>query len=343
MDPITMLLIAGGVSLAGNLIGQAMAAGDRQKADALRAQALALWGQQKGPELDAAVAASASRKTNLGNENHALRGQQLAMSNQLTQRGGSLDQQAQSQQTLAELDAERQNRGMQGAIQNSMASKGTLGSGTQALMQQMGVEDATANAFRSNTAAAQAQNAQYLQRLGMANDITGQVRGMDRQNLSSQDAIDQFNSQMKYNAAMDTFNGNLAVTQGKANAMTGAANNYTQQGNTTANQWGGAGNDLAGMTTATGMYMAGQKPNPGGASSGNSSGYDATAGATGATPTAGGAAGANPFGNSSAAALSGTPTASAQPSSSGYVPDISGAYDPSNYGNQQYGRKKWGY
>lgn len=258
MDPITAaMLLAAGITLAGSLISKAIAAGDRATAEKYYQMALAQYGDAAGPDLDAAIAA-ASKTTKLASEDPELRARQMGLIGQLSDAGGLMDQSSEAAMRTAEADAARQQRGYQGAVSNQMASRGLSGSGLEYLGKVMGIQGAADSAYRANQRAVEGAEGRRMNRLGMAAGMMGDVRGMDRDTLRAQDAIDRFNAEMLYGSKMDAFNADMKVRGAKAGAYGNMGDLYSGRADDTEDFGTGLSQDVGGGFSTYAAWKARQ-------------------------------------------------------------------------------------
>jgi len=245
MDPVSIGLSAGGaaVALISRLIGEAIAAGDYKRAEALKQQAVAEYGDSILPQLEQATAQEVG-STELGNitTDGVGRGAQVSALERLASfaDGGFSPEDAMEQRRA--MDAAGGVAARQAAAGEQMASsRGLLRSG---LSQALGQQAAQAGAQTASDTAAQlaAQRRQrQLQAIGMLGSQGGALRGADygeqADRATAQDAINRFNANMRQSAldqrnrnAMAQYDANMRLKGARNNARGDLANYYTGRG-----------------------------------------------------------------------------------------------------------------
>ena len=241
-DPVTMALPAA-AALIGRLFSEAIAAGDYDKAMALRRRAVAEFGDEILPELERIEAETIERS-----EFEKVQADPRLQSAQMT----ALDRlSAFTEPGLSPEDAAEQRAAMEAAggvaarqadaAGQLAARRGLLRSGlTQALGQDM-AESGAQTAADAATQLAADRRRQRLQAIssfgGMAGDIRGQDVGEQQTRAGAIDSLNRFNANMRYDAqkarnasALDKFNATLRLREGRVKALGNWADSYNQRG-----------------------------------------------------------------------------------------------------------------
>ena len=206
MDPMTLSAAGAAVALVSRLIGEAIAAGDLERAERLKQQAIADYGEGILPQLEQATAQEVGA-TELGNirVDPTGRNAQVSALERLSQfgEGGFSPEDAAEQRRV--MDAAAGVASRQAAQGEQLAAaRGLRRSG---LSQALGQQAAQAGAQTASDAAAQlaAQRRQrQLQALGMMGQQGAALRGADygeqSDRATAQDAINRFNANMRASA-----------------------------------------------------------------------------------------------------------------------------------------------
>jgi hypothetical protein len=207
MDPVMAMQLAGaGAALISRLIGEAIAAGDIERAERLKQQAIAEYGPEILPELER-VEAQEVAKTELAGiqEDAAPRAAQMAALERLAElSSGEMTAEDQAEQRRV-VDASAGVAARQSAQGEQLAAARGLrrSSLSQALGQQAAQQGAQTSADATAQLAAQRRQRQ-LQALSQMGGLGGSVRGQDY-NIASdraqaQDSINRFNANMRAGA-----------------------------------------------------------------------------------------------------------------------------------------------
>lgn len=224
MDPSMILGAAGaGVSLLARLFGEAIAAGDYDKAERLKQQAVAEYGEDSLPEFERIEAQEVGR-TELGNikaDPTARNAQMEALSRLSEYAAPGMTAEDEGDLRMAQDAAGGVAARAAGQGEQLAAARGLQRSG---LSQALGAQGAQAGAQTAADAATQlasARRQRQLQALSQMGALGGSVRGQDYQQASdaarAQDSLNQFNANMRQ-GAIDARN--RQAQQGFANQMT---------------------------------------------------------------------------------------------------------------------------
>lgn len=226
------------VSAASSLIGGAMAAGDEAKAQKLREDFAAQYGDQMLPQLDRAVAQELPPDliSRYDKATGATIGQQEALRGL---RGNVADQGETAEDRAAYYRAAQETSraasGAQAGVSRALASRGLRGGGLDAVLQQQAGQlavDRNAGMQMQQAADARARYRADLQALGMA---SGNVRGQDMERNARQDTLQQFNANQRtraqdYNLGLSqqNFNNRMDMLAAKGNAINGVAQGHSR-------------------------------------------------------------------------------------------------------------------
>lgn len=246
--------VGAAVGLVAMLIGKALAAGDRQKAAELRAQALARFGDAVAPQLDSLA------KSHLYEEDPALKGAQMGALNQLTQTGnGTLDAQGRAMQAQAQMEAAQSERGYSQGLDQQMQARGLSGSGLEYLGHQMGIQGAANSLYSAGTNAASAREQALISRMSAGASLAGQMRSEGQEANRAQDAIDKFNSGLQ----QKRWENDMRLREDKYAAERGAANDYLGYAKDTESAAIGAGQAIGGGFNDAAKAYVTDPDNPG--------------------------------------------------------------------------------
>jgi hypothetical protein len=270
VDPFSISLLAGGVSVAGTVLGELFSSGRRQEAEAILRAALDEYGQIDLPKLERIVAeqlgpsALESVKTD-----PRLRDAQynaLAKLQTIEDSGGlTLEDRAVLNRQLGE--ANRSAQAQQSSILNSMRARGVGGSGAElALMQanQQGAAQRAADAGLDTAAAAQRRYIDsILQRGEMAGRVRGQEYGEASRAAEAKDLIARYNADARERGArynndlmQQRFGNQMQMATARNNARSNIANAKLGQAAQTQQLW----NNMA-QGTAYGLNSYAQYKN----------------------------------------------------------------------------------
>ena len=269
MDPVTLSIAGAGVALIARLIGEALAAGDNAKAERLKQQAIADYGEEILPQLEQATAQDGGA-TELGSisVDPSGRNAQVSALEKLAAfgEGGFTPEDAAEQRRV--MDAAAGVASRQAAQGEQLAAaRGLQRSGlSQALGQQAAQAGAQTAADSASQLAAQ-RRARQLQALGMMGSQGGALRGADygeqADRATAQDAINRFNANMRASAldarnrnAMNAYNANMQRLDSRNRARGTLADQYSQQANQTRQTASDIGTGIQGGMQGGADYMS---------------------------------------------------------------------------------------
>ena len=269
MDPVTLSIAGAGVALIARLIGEALAAGDNAKAERLKQQAIADYGEEILPQLEQATAQEVGA-TELGSisVDPSGRNAQVSALEKLAAfgEGGFTPEDAAEQRRV--MDAAAGVASRQAAQGEQLAAaRGLQRSGlSQALGQQAAQAGAQTAADSASQLAAQ-RRARQLQALGMMGSQGGALRGADygeqADRATAQDAINRFNANMRASAldarnrnAMNAYNANMQRLDSRNRARGTLADQYSQQANQTRQTASDIGTGIQGGMQGGADYMS---------------------------------------------------------------------------------------
>lgn len=243
MDPITLTLVSGGISIVSSLIGQAIASGDRAKAEEIRAKAAALYGDDKVNKIIEETKLGPSAWEGYKPDAEGLAAQKLALQKLqegATTQGLTADEKFNLSQGMDE--AANYEKGQRGAIMDNAYARGVGGSGMELAAQLQGQQG---GAMRANVAARSAQ-ADAARRKALATMQLGEFGGNVRQQgfnefgakATAQDSINKFNKATSRDLKQWATNGQAAALAGQAQGKDAAANGA-------AETFGGVGQGIA--------------------------------------------------------------------------------------------------
>lgn len=258
MDPILIANIIGAVGpLAAQIIGDLIAAGDKQKAMKVYEDAYEKAQGMKPPPQQTMTAIEQAASSLTGyQEDPALKAAQMkaleGLSAEVSARG--LTPEAQAEYNRARLEAGQMEAGARGAAEARMAARG-MQTGTGALAAELGAGQAATNrlAMQGVEIAGDARR-RYLQALealgGMGSKMRGQEFDIAAQRAAAQDAINRFNvgqrsEAQKYNlgAGQREFENQMDLArmrQGAGGRYAGALYGRAADTQETAGRYGGA-------------------------------------------------------------------------------------------------------
>jgi hypothetical protein len=149
-------------------------------------------------------------------------------------------------ETEAALNQARQAERMQtAAIMEEMAQRGQAGGGSELAQRMMASQNAMSEARKSGLQSAADARTRALQSLSEAGQLGSTVRGQDwteeSAKAAAQDALNQWNANVKTNAYGNRTNWQLAKAQAEAPAYAGLSSASTTKTNQAANTAEGAG------------------------------------------------------------------------------------------------------
>jgi hypothetical protein len=242
MDPM-MMAAGAGAALIARLIGEAIAAGDSDRAERLKQQAVAEYGPEILPQLEQATAQEVG-STELGamSVDPSGRNAQVSALERLgafADGGFSPEDAAEQRRVTDAAGGVASRQAAQG--EQLAASRGLLRSG---LSQALGQQAAQAGAQTASDGAVQLaaqRRARQLQALGMMGPQGGALRGADygeqADRATAQDSINRFNANMRASAldarnrnAMNAYDANMRRLDSKNRARGDLAGFYAGRG-----------------------------------------------------------------------------------------------------------------
>lgn len=260
--------ISGGLGLLSKLFGDAKAAGDEARAQAIREQISKQYGEISLPELErlSAEQLGPSSFESYGEDMGPLQSQMAALRalEQEGREGGSAASKAQRE--LARADAEQMATAQQMSARQRMAQRGLSSSAlAQALDEQAGQAGANRGYMGGLQGAADA-NRQRMAALEAAGGLAGGIRGQNYRQASDRmsaiDSVNKFNAGMRsdanrYNAGLGqkSFDNRMGLMGAKSNALLGQAGGYQRsadQSRESGDRW-----LQTGMTLGAGLASRG--------------------------------------------------------------------------------------
>lgn len=230
MDPMTLSAVGAGVSLLARLFAEAIAAGDIDRAQALKEQALKEYGPEMLPEFER-VEAQQVADTQLGGirEDPQARGAQTSALAKLAEfSSGEVLPEDMAEQRRAMDAAGGVAARAAGAAEQLAASRGLRRSGLSQALAQQGAQAGAQTAADSAAELAAQRRQRQLAAIGQMGQLGGSIRGQDYEiaanRARAQDALNQFNANMRAGAVEAR---NRTAQQRYANQMqmAGARNN----------------------------------------------------------------------------------------------------------------------
>jgi hypothetical protein len=260
--------IAAAVSLVGRLISEAIAAGDYARAEKLRMDAVAEYGEDILPELEKVEAETLGR-SELGNikADPAARNAQMDALARL----GEFSAPGMSAEDVGDLRMAQDAAGgvaarAAGQGEQLAAARGLQRSGLSQALAQQGAQAGAQTAADAATQLASARRQRQLQALGQMGQLGGSIRAEDYGQASdaarAQDAINQFNANMNYGARNQRnanrqlgFTNQMTLKNNRNVARTGLGDFYTARGTRNAE----TGKDITeGLSKTVGSYGKGK-------------------------------------------------------------------------------------
>lgn len=134
------------------------------------------------------------------------------------------------------------------AAQRGMATRGLQGSGMEFAMKQAGAQAAANRANAMGTQAAADARGRYMQSLGMAGSMSGQMRAQELAAMQAQDQINMFNARQQTDVNLrnqqlpqQQFDNRMTQLAGESNAQNGVAAGYERGAQATRQTAGGVG------------------------------------------------------------------------------------------------------
>lgn len=256
---IAAMAIGGGAPILAGLIGKALAAGDYEKAEQLRAQAAAMYGDDILPQLEQ-MTAEQQGGSEFGGivEDPRLRQAQLRALAKLEESidTGGMTAEDREGYAQAELESGAYERGSRGALEQRMAARGLHGSGIEAAQALSGQQAGVARKSAADLSTAAEARRRAMGALEQYGTLAGGIRGQDYRvsadRAAAQDAINRFNTgqraeaqgynlqlpQQGYENRMDLY-GRREAAQGRQ------AGGYERAGGRTEQEWAGYGKGVS--------------------------------------------------------------------------------------------------
>lgn len=244
-----------------NVLGQSKADAERNAALQLRQEGLRDWTNIATPELSALDLQQQDGSEYGGiQEDPRLRQYQMqaleGLGETVASKGMTAEDAAaynRARQAAGSIDS-----GLRGAAESQAAQRG-MGGSTASLMSALSAGQAGVNrSSQMGTDAASDARQRYMQALNSLGDSSGQMRGQEygiaSRRAEAQDAINRFNTGMRWQNAMhnqglsqQNFENQMGLAGGRSNAYNSTASAYDRRGDTaekTAAKWGGATKNL---------------------------------------------------------------------------------------------------
>jgi hypothetical protein len=266
MDPVTMMLIGGGVQVGAGLIGSFLGGAQDEKALEYRKKALAEYMGISVPELEELHAKEQGDTELRGVQRDA--GQDALMDEsqaRLSERArtGGWDAQARESYAQGEMDAATYERGQREALASRFQPGDGAGAVLQAQAQQSGADRAAASGRGAAADAERRAMEAILQGGSFAMQRSGQQWDQDAQVASAQDRINEFNTATANNFTLANaderarhFDQRMRLADSKASAQEGMASHYEGKGQQARSTAGGLGQAAGYGLAAYGMYGA---------------------------------------------------------------------------------------
>lgn len=268
MDPMTMAAVGAGVSLVSRLIGEAIASGDRERAENLKAAAVAEYGEEILPQLERAEAeqlgATELSKIQL---DPAGRNAQISALERLSAYSmpGMTEEDEAEQRRVLDESAGVAGRAA-GLAQQSAAARGLSRSGLSQALAAQGAQAAAQTGADATAGLAASRRQRQLQALSMLGQQGSGLRAADYNQAadaaSAQDSVNRFNANMRASAlaarnqaALDRFNAQMGLKGARNNARLGLANHYSQQADRNSQTAQDIGGGVQGAMQGGANYM----------------------------------------------------------------------------------------
>ena len=265
MDPITLSIIGMGGQVLLSALGEAFAAGDDAKAQAIRKQIADKFGSAALPQFEHVAAQQVSQ---LAPADDSLRRSQMDALGSLEREyrmGGMTD----ADKAAMELAANRtaaQVSGDAATVQQNLAARG-MGGGLGGAYLTMAASQAGANALGQQALASQVEaRRRALAALESGASLAGNINQQDLARAQAQSGIDQFNARMRFDAqqannnnAQATWNAQNTSLNNWADAQNNVAGGYQNQANSTRRVFGSAGQAVGQAGQIGAGYLADTK------------------------------------------------------------------------------------
>jgi hypothetical protein len=244
----------------GDLIGRALASGDREEADRLMKAAVDRFGPDilKAPEIaELTPHLGPSAVASVYADPQAVAAQRQAVDDlRRASRPDNLEFRAATND--AEAFANQQAGAQQGAIQQQMAARGMSGSGVDFALRQQAGQDAAnrASGMGFNAAVDGRPPASHSMRDygSLASQMRGQSFGEGVTRGQAADSVARFNEAGRIAGQQQAFDNNFRLQQARANMDINAANVKTGQAGQTQQQWAGYGQGAGQAAGGFGQY-----------------------------------------------------------------------------------------
>ncbi len=249
------MIYAAIIAAAAALIGAAIAAGEEGKARAIRQGIADKYKDLPLPVLDKVVAQKlppeAAERYMASTQATQTQGDVLGKyMEEVNSKGETADDRA------AYLRMQQAAGGIansaQSAAERGMANRGLAGSGLSFALQQQGAQSATNRANAMGIQSAADARSRYMDALGHAGSMAGQMRGQELSALNAQDAINEFNARQQSDAdfrnqqlPQQDFDNRMTHLAGESNALNGVANDFQRGADNTRQTAAAVGNAAA--------------------------------------------------------------------------------------------------
>jgi hypothetical protein len=241
-------------------IGAATAAGDYEKAEKLRQQAIAEY-NIKLPDLESLAGelktSSALQEVISDPQLEQATNDTLGRYKDIAFGSGSTPEDELALDT-ARLDAGQTYSGMMGRNQALRAARGQVGGGGEAADAFAAASAGADRAHRGGLEAASAASNRRTNALASYGSLSERLKAADlaQKNLAAQgqDRLDEFNTKTKLGAAQDGFENAYTLGQGRAAATLGEANYNTGKGRRTEETYADVGEGISRGAEAYGQY-----------------------------------------------------------------------------------------
>lgn len=255
MDPLTIMLVGAAISAVSPLIAEAFAAGDRDKAERLRRQAMQEYNVDL-PPIEAIAVQSQAAQAQGDATARAARMEALRGISQRAREGYNVEDMAAINAALGDVAA--QERGSREAILRRLPA----GSGARTAALLSNQQAAAQQANRMGLDIAAASRRQALQGLAAQGQLGGQIEqdvfGQSFARGQAADAIARFNEENRIRSQMATNEQRMQQAAGRAGALMGEAGFRQGESQRIRSGVGGTGQAVGGTLGAYGSYQAAQ-------------------------------------------------------------------------------------
>lgn len=254
----------------GDLIGQAFASGDKEKARRLLDEAVAQYGPDilKEPSIAELTPHLPPSRFETAQADPQARAAQSEALTELRRLSKADNIEFRGAMNEAEQAANQQAGAQQGAVEQQMAARGMGGSGVDYALRAQAGQDAANRSSSAGFSAAAEGRRQALQALtasgGLASTIRGQSWGEQRDKSSAADEINRLNEMGRAGAVQQAHQNTMGVAGARAGVLQNAAGVARGDANQTQQQWAGYGAGAGMAAGALGQYLdgAGRSKNP---------------------------------------------------------------------------------